>query len=590
MKKLFFLLIILVLSASCENKTTHSGSDSGYTDIEISDEETENDETSKDEGLTVDSEDTDENIPDTAIDSDLAEIPDEDNVVQTIDYESGFIFLPINNYSLDGNNLQSGAARMWYSFQPADENPEDKPLFVFFNGGPGSATMLLFCYNTAKMTADQKYSDIDVLENPDNWNQVGNLLYLDARQTGFSYGMIDDPSNRNARNYEFATRNFNVFVDAADFIRTIMTFLNNHPTIKSNEVILVGESYGGTRATAMLNILQNLRDYADGNRNFYDQALFNTIDNHFMDINPEMSALPSKEVIKEQFGSQILVQPLVMGEDQFNESGELLELPGSPMYEVESETGVDYKPCSEVIFGCEPHNNVLNYLRKAGRDIYSYRRPANWLFDYSDIGAEKLVQYELFAKLIRNDPLKIDGLYASNRDKAFRYEGNFLTKFQPEQLIDMSKIPEIVKTETNYRESRIQPFYSSNFDSIYGSLQPWDEFFIDLQGNVNQLFYMASTTPYDNVNGQMFLENIRDTKTFITNAEEDIIIYSAAIPLTVGNYGSVENVKQGDESFTVEFKDGKSVTVTWPFYPASSHSVSINQPEKLLNDVKNWLE
>jgi hypothetical protein len=88
----------------------------------------------------------------------------------------------------------------------------------------------------------------------------------------------------------------------------------------------------------------------------------------------------------------------------------------------------------------------------------------------------------------------------------------------------------------------------------------------------------------------MFIENIRETKTFITNAEEDIIIYSKGIPLTVGKYDSVENVSQEDESFTVKFKDGKTVTVTWPFYPVSSHSVSINQPEKFLNDVKSWLE
>jgi len=589
MKKLFFLLIILILAVSCENKATHSGSDSGYTDIEVTDEETENDGTSKDDSITTDNENPDTATDDIAVDN-TTDIPDEDMVVETIDYESGFIYLPVNNYSLDGNNLQSGAAGMWYSFQPADENPEEKPLFVFFNGGPGSATMLLFCYNTAKMTADQKYSDIDITANPDNWNQIGNLLYLDARQTGFSYGIVNDPSNKNSRSSEFATRNFNVFVDASDFIRTILTFLNNHPVIKSNEVVIVGESYGGTRATAMLNILQNVRDYADGNRNFFDHGLFDMIDSHFMDINPEMSALPSKETIKEQFSSQILIQPLIMGEDQFNESGELLEQPGSPMYEVESETGVDYKPCSEVLFGCEPHNNVLSYLQKAGRDIYSYRRPAGWLFDYSDIGAEKLVQYELFKKLIKNDPLQIDGLFASNRDQAFRYEDASLTKFQTEQLIDMSKIPELVKTEVNYRESRIQPLYSSNFDNTYGILEPWDEFFIDLQSKVNYLFYMASTTPYDDVNSWMFLENIRDTKTFITNAEEDMIIYSKGIPLTVAIYDSVENVTEGDESFTVDFKDGKTVTVTWPFYLESSHSVSINQPEKFLNDVKKWLE
>ena len=562
MKKLLcFLTVILFLAVSCENSTKTITSDSEYTDKEILDEETENDE---------------EN--------------DEDNVVETIDYESGFIYLPVNNYSLDGNNLTSGAAAMWYSFQPADEDPADKPLFVFFNGGPGSATMLLFCYNTAKMTADQKYSDIDVVENPDNWNQVGNLLYLDARQTGFSYGLVDNVSDRNTRSSQFSTDSFNVFVDAADFIRTVLTFLENHPVIQSNEVILVGESYGGTRATAMLNILQNVRDYAAGSRNFFDQGLFDMIDKHFGTINPEMSALPGKEVIKEQFGSQILIQPLIMGEDQFNESGELLEQPGSPLYIVESETGVDYKPCSEQYFGCQPHNNALQYLQNADRDIYSYRRPGGWLFDYSDTGGQKLVQYELFHKLIKNDPSKIDGMYASNRAQAFRYVNSSITKFPGNDLIDMSKIPEIVKTELNYRKKYYQPLAATNFDETYGILQPWDDFFVDLQSNVNQLFYYASTTPYSDVNGQMFLENIRDTKTFITNAEEDIIIYSPGIPLTVDIYDSVENVTEGDESFTVKFKDGKTVDITWPFYPESSHSVSVNQPQKFLNDVKAWLE
>ena len=558
MKKILcFLTVILFLAVSCENSTKIITNDSGYTDKEISDEGTEN---------------------------------DEDNVVETIDYESGFIYLPVNDYSLDSKNLQSGAAGMWYSFQPADENPADKPLFVFFNGGPGSATMLLFCYNTAKMTADQKYSETDVTENPDNWNQVGNLLYLDARQTGFSYGLIDDPSDRNARSSQFSTDNFNVFVDAADFIRTVITFLNNHPAIKSNEVVLVGESYGGTRATAMLNILQNVRDYAAGNRNFYDQALFDMIDNHFMDINPEMSSLPDKEMIKKQFSSQILIQPLVMGEDQFNKSGELLEESDSPLYTVESETGVDYKPCSEVIWGCQPHNNALNYLRDAGRDIYSYRRPDGWLFDYSDIGAQKIVQYDLFHKLIKNDPLQIDGMFASNRTKAFRYVDTSITKFPGGPSINLDRIPESVKTEINYRESHMQLLAATNFDETYGMLEVWDDFFIDLQSNVNYLFYMASTSPYSDVNGAMFLENIRDTKTFITNAEEDIIIYSKGIPATVATYDSIENVTEGNESFTVDFKDGQTVTITWPFYPESSHSVSVNQPQKFLNDVKAWLE
>ena len=200
------------------------------------------------------------------------------------------------------------------------------------------------------------------------------------------------------------TNNFNVFIDAADFIRVILRFLARHPDIQANKVILVGESYGGTRATAMLNILLNVRDYADKNRFFYDQSLFDEIDAHFMKINPEISALPHKEIIKQQFFGQILVQPLVAGEEQFTSSGKLLEMDGSPMYEVEKETGVDYRPCSNPY--CQPHNNALQYLQKANRDIYAYRKPYNWLFDYTATGSDKMVMLDLFEKLIKNEDRK----------------------------------------------------------------------------------------------------------------------------------------------------------------------------------------
>ncbi|HRZ80762.1 MAG TPA: hypothetical protein P5044_12195, partial [bacterium] len=140
--------------------------------------------------------------------------------------------------------------------------------------------------------------------------------------------------------------------------------LDRHPEIQSNKVVLVGESYGGTRATAILNILLNVRDYAAGNRNFYDENLFAAIDSHFRKVYPEMSADPHKEVIKQQFYATVMIQPLIAGEKQFQASGELLEIEGSPIYEVETETGVNYSPCSQYNPGCEPHNNALQYLRR----------------------------------------------------------------------------------------------------------------------------------------------------------------------------------------------------------------------------------
>ncbi|HNW82329.1 MAG TPA: hypothetical protein PKG52_05485 [bacterium] len=592
MRKLSLILLVSVfLAVSCDNVRSSVKQDNENTDPDSDSSVIEDEDSAKTDDDIEYSDETDgqittDDFTDEAADQDEEVItPDEDIPVLPLEFESGFIEIGTNSYTLDGNDLTSGAARMWYNFQPADVDPADKPLFVFFNGGPGAATMLLFTYNTSKMTGDQAYADIDVVDNAFNWNRMGNLLYIDARMTGFSYGITDDPSSASERNNYFDPANFNVFVDAADFIRVIFGFLDRHPEILANKVVLVGESYGGTRATAMLNILLNVRDYAAGNRNFYDKNLFATIDNHFRKVYPEMSADPHKEVIKQQFYASVMIQPLIAGEKQFQVAGELLEIEGSPIYTVESETGVNYSPCSQYNPGCEPHNNALQYLQKANRDMYSYRRPYNWLFDYTDPGAQKMVELALFEKLIRNDPREIDWLYASNRAKAFRYSSGYLKN----QISDLSRIPATIRTEIEYNQSNIRPMLVGNLDQTFGTLPSYDDYFIDLHTDVTNVFYYASTTPYSDINGEMFLENIRDVKSFITQAEEDIIIYAPALPLSLKEFEGVSGVTVEDNDFTVKFSDNTEATVHFPFYPVSSHSVSVNQPEQFFNDVNEWL-
>lgn len=591
MKKLSLILLFSIfLAVSCDNVRSTVKQDNENTGSDSDSSVTEDEDTAKTDNDIEYSDETDGQITtdgtiDETEDQDEVITPDEDIPVLPLEFESGFIEIPQNSYTLDNANLTSGAARIWYNFQPADENPADKPLFVFFNGGPGAATMLLFTYNTSKMTGDQAYADIDVVENAFNWNRMGNLLYIDARMTGFSYGLTDNPSSSTERNSYFKPANFNVYVDAADFIRVILGVLERHPEIQSNKVVLVGESYGGTRATAILNILLNVRDYAAGNRNFYDENLFAAIDSHFRKVYPEMSADPHKEVIKQQFYATVMIQPLIAGEKQFQVSGELLEIEGSPIYTVESETGVNYSPCSQYNPGCEPHNNALQYLQKANRDMYSYRRPYNWLFDYTDPGAQKMVELNLFKKLIQNDPAEIDWLYASNRSKAFRYSGGYLKN----TVTDMSKVPLSVKTEIEYSKNAVQPMLSGNLDQTFGVLQSYDDFFIDLHTDVTSIFYYASTTPYSDINGDMFLENLRDVRTFITQAEEDIIIYAPGLPLSLKEFDGVSDVTVDDNDFTVKYTDNTEVTVRFPFFPISSHSVTVNQPEQFYNEVSTWL-
>ena len=506
-----------------------------------------------------------------------------------LDYESGFIDLEENSYTLDNRSNTSGKAKMWYYFQPADKNPQTKPLFILYNGGPGSSSSLIFLYNTSKKTADQSVAGEGIAENVYNWNQLGNLLYIDARQTGFSYGIVDNPANSSARSKYFSTANFNVFVDAADFIRVILRFLGNHPAIKSNPVILAGESYGGTRTTAVINILLNVADYAGNNRTFYDAALFDEIAQHFQEIDPAVTGMPSKEKVAKQFRGQIMIQPLAMGQKQLDAVGEVLEQSDSPLYEIQEETGRQFRTCGNS-WNCDKHSNALNYVQNANRDIYAYRHEYNWLFDYTDYGIAKILQFSMFKESIMNDPAKIEDLYAANRTGAFRYKNANGYSRNIADLDEFKNLPESVKIimKARIEQRNAHPLASGNLESVFGTLPSYDEYYVDTNNTINSTFYNASTSPYSDINGEMFLENIRTVKTFITNAEEDIILYARATPEAVKKFSSVSSVDMEDNSFTVNFSDCRA-KITFPFYPESSHSVSVNQPAKFFNDVKNWM-
>ncbi|HEY4119928.1 MAG TPA: hypothetical protein VGM56_18810, partial [Byssovorax sp.] len=148
-----------------------------------------------------------------------------------------------------------GGGRMFYSFRPADSNADASPLLVVFNGGPGYATTsVLLPYGTGPMTLDAADLDSTARPNDDSWTSFANLLYLDARDVGFSYslgssGCVDGRDNDAV-----------YLADAGDFVEATLDFLDAHAALTASPVVLVGESYGGARAALMLSLLL---DYAD---------------------------------------------------------------------------------------------------------------------------------------------------------------------------------------------------------------------------------------------------------------------------------------------------------------------------------------
>ncbi len=110
------------------------------------------------------------------------------------------------------------------------------------------------------------------------------------------------------------------------------------------------------------------------------------------------------------------------------------------------------------------------------------------------------------------------------------------------------------------------------------------------------------------VYGTMFLENLALADTFMTDAQNDLIVYAPTLPSQFGKnrFGKIVksiSIDRGNASaragsFTVKYKPNsveglKSVpterTVGWYFYSESGHSVSSTQPKELREDITGWL-
>lgn len=531
--------------------------------------------------------------------------------------EAGFIPIePITFYFHYGSyfnrlELTSSEAWVWYSFHAADENPEEKPLFVFFNGGPGSASScgLLSMY-TAHYTLDNSIESgggNEFIENPVSWTQMGNLIHIDARQAGFSYNTMDMVQIQDERYREYDAQNFNCFFDGADFIRVLFRFLGKHPQIRKNPVVLVGESYGGTRAITILHILLNYTDYGNGKEMYQDWALTQEIQAHYNTVFPgyKDQKVPP-EVIRGQFGFQILIQPTITMTYQNKKTVEMLLRPGSVIYQLGEEIGIPFDPVA--------HGGYSNFVQNiANRDIYMYSKPKDWLFGFF-INAGRLLQTTQNLSLVTGtDVIAIPELYASSRYRAYRVIDPNYSIDTP--LENLNLLMDILFFKPARLEAQSLRQNQGDMNAVFGKLKPWDRYFIGTNYYANKAFYytnVAMVRGYEVVFalprfGRMFLKNLAHVHTFITNAAYDLMIYTEALPPALAMHTDIlDSVQyQKKEPATAErpgriilnyhpyvFPAIKSLdnrTIRFPFYGSSGHAVSLIQPAALFNDVCEWL-
>jgi len=545
---------------------------------------------------------------------------------------AGFHTLPRVTYSFnDGTALSnltftSSQARLFYSFIRADGNAGNKPLFLFFNGGPGSGTTCgLMGFYTGRRTLDNRVTGggDHYIENPWSWTQLGNLLYIDARCAGFSYGILPPgtPRDNSGLFAEFSGRNFNSYIDAADYIRVLLAFLADQPALRDNPIVIVGESYGGVRATLMLHMLLHYRQYGNGEDIYQDPELVAIIQAHLDAVFPDYTGqeVPA-EVIARQFRHQVLIQPAI---DEYRGlfDGPMLEQPGSLVYQVARETGTHFNPCQDQ--SCDPMSHIYDFIENvAQRDIYGCHKPKGWTDSFFDHAGELLLDSVQFKSIMGIDPLQIAELRPQARSQAYKYwqyTPGTASGLLPAHQSIYPDLPSDRKALVRSRHvySAINSLQDPLFfiPIAFGPLQPFDAYFSGLTRDGFIAYHYLNPSAargyasysYHPLTGWKFLQNLLHVNTFITNAKYDLVVYTNALPPALAMHTDLVSavIHQSDRPNAstrpglIEVRYRSEVlgagenpvrTIRFPYYTDSSHPVSLTEPAEFFHDVQTWLK
>jgi hypothetical protein len=487
---------------------------------------------------------------------DVPEIPEVDETaLPEPTAEAGFIELEAVSYRAPFQSPMEGRSertRLFYSFIPADEAAKSKPLFVFFNGGPGSTSMSLLSFGTAPYTLDADDLSAPLEPNASSFTELGSLLYIDSRQAGFSYGLADQPEVDTERAREFSPDSFNTAVDAADFVRATIRVLEKVPAIRNNPVVIMAESYGGTRAAVMLDLL--LDPHLEG---YVEPTLAAELDAHyqsvFSGVAPERIGRSARA---RQFGWQVLIQPLLFGSLQYRQMAAL-------------------KPAA--LERMADAQGVSSEQLAAERCSYDVAQPRSWCDEIGEATQAAVTSEAGFELLTGVAPRLVPGLRASERPGAFR-------------VIDPA-------------HAAADP---SDWVLQLGALPAWDRYFsFSVAENTSAGFSSAFNSPYPVV---PFLRAARNVNTLITNGRRDNVILSDsivpalndAVPLfknepwfTGAEY--VDDDAGPSTRFRLSFRAYSHLgpaaerIVYMPQFEHSGHFVAAAEPAKLFAEVSNFL-
>lgn len=409
-------------------------------------------------------------------------------------------------------------ARMWYSFWPADTDPEKKPLLVIFQGGPYASVAILWGGNTGPFTLDPARTGGEAIApNPHSWTRFANLLYVDSPFAGFSYFVGAHDAAESAA------------AEAAAFVRVLLRFLSRHPLLERAPVVLVGESYGGARATLMLRQLLGYAELEAEDAWHHDPELASEILRHLRRTHAaEQRSDFAPSEIAEQFRGQVMVQGVAVSDFR--------------------PTWSSFRPEEERV--PSPAQEELASTLEA--DIVA-RLPALM---------SAAVDPDVLATLTGVDVESIAWLHASERIDATR---NGHTDSQP---VDTSKLSARFGTLT----ANDAYFIARTGVCKPGCAEGWLEQGTDA-AFANNLRHVGVFMT--DARGDPALDSLRVLE--VLPQVSDVATAQLTLDPVRGR------------SITFAFEDGLTRGVLIPPYESSGHPVALYEPEKLADDLRAWL-
>ncbi|PHT50479.1 Serine carboxypeptidase-like 41 [Capsicum baccatum] len=142
---------------------------------------------------------------------------------------------------------------LFYYFVEAEVNPDDKPLTLWLNGGPGCSSVGGGAFTELGPffpTGDGR----GLRRNSKSWNKASNLLFVES-PAGVGWSYSNTSSDYNTGDAK-TTMDMHIFM---------MEWVKKFPAFKSRELYLTGESYAGhyipQLAIALLDHNEHSKEY-----------------------------------------------------------------------------------------------------------------------------------------------------------------------------------------------------------------------------------------------------------------------------------------------------------------------------------------